>query len=206
MMGHQLGVRWRYLVILGLAAGLASCSKSADTESAAQSAAAQSAAAQSATAASPAVAGAAAPALPAAGPIAATTAIASAQYSLEPNLRADLLEVKRVSGGALLVRWRLVDTAGAQSSTGLVAASTPKSVPYNSWDWSELYYTDPAENKKYGFLTDTDGGRLLDVYSGTFNAGEQHDNWAKFPAPPATSSKVTIYIPKFPPFEDVPVS
>jgi hypothetical protein len=208
MMRHQLGVRWRYLVILGLAAGLASCSKSTDSGSAAQSAAAQSSAAQSATttAAAPAASGAAAPAPPAAGPIAASTAIASAQYSLDPNLRADLLEVKRVSGGALLVRWRLVDTAGAQSSTGLVAGSAPKAIPYNSWDWSELYYTDPAENKKYGFLTDTDGGRLLDVYIGTYTAGDQHDNWAKFPAPPATSSKVTIYIPKFPPFEDVPVS
>jgi hypothetical protein len=203
MMRHQLGVRWPCFAILGLAVGLASCSKSADSGSAAASAAAAQSA--GAAAASPAVSGAATAALPAAGPIAAPTAIASAQSSLDPNLRADLLEVKRVSGGALLVRWRLVNTTSAPSS-GLVANATPKPILYNSWGWNDLYYTDPAENKKYSFLTDTDGGQLLDVYIGSYNAGEQRDNWAKFPAPPGTSSKVTIYIPKFPPFEDVPVS
>jgi len=132
--------------------------------------------------------------------------IASAQFSDDPSLRADLLEVKRVSGGALLVRWRIVDTAGTQQGPGLVAGATPKPVYYGAWSWPDLYYTDPAENKKYSFLTDTDGDRLLDVYSGNLNPGDERDNWAKFPAPPATSTKVTIYIPKFPPFEDTPIS
>jgi hypothetical protein len=141
-----------------------------------------------------------------AGPAAPTTVIASAQFSEDPNLRADLLEVKRVSGGALLVRWRVVDTAGAQQSAGLVAGAAPKPIYYGNWSWPALYYTDPAENKKYSFLTDTDGARLLDVFSGNLNAGDERDNWAKFPAPPATSTKVTIYIPEFPPFEDTPVS
>lgn len=202
---HRLGVLWPYLALLGLVAGLGSCSQSTNSAPAAQSAASDAAAPAAPGVASPAAAGAAAPALPAAGPSVASTAIASAQFSLDPNLRADLLQVKRVSGGALLVRWRLVDTASAQS-TGLVAGAAPKVIPYNAWSWADLYYTDPAENKKYSFLTDTDGNRLLDVYSGGYNAGDQHENWAKFPAPPATSSKVTVYLPGFPPFEDVPVS
>jgi hypothetical protein len=138
--------------------------------------------------------------------MASATAIASAQYSTDPNLRADLLEVKRVSGGALLVRWRIVDTAGNPQGGGLVANAGPKPINYNDWSWSDLYYTDPAENKKYNYLTDTDGNRLIDVYNGNVLPGEVHENWAKFPAPPATSTKVTIYIPKFPPFEDTPVS
>jgi hypothetical protein len=120
-------------------------------------------------------------------------------------VRVDLLEVKRVSGGALLVRWRVVDTAGSQQATGPVVGAAPKPVYYN-FDWSDLYFTDPAENKKYSFLTDTEGSRVLSVFTGNFEPGDQHENWAKFPAPPATSTKVTIYIPKFAPFEDVPIS
>jgi len=135
------------------------------------------------------------PAADPAGPAAAATVpggvIASAQFSDDPNIRCDLLEVKRVSGNALLVRWRLINTG-------------PKGVYYN-FDWPQLYYTDPAENKKYAYLTDSSGARVLDVWWGTLGPGEQRLNWAKFPAPPATSKKITVYIAKFMPFEDVPV-
>jgi hypothetical protein len=117
--------------------------------------------------------------------------IASAQYSNDPNMRCDLLEVKRASGNALLVRWRLINTGA-------------KGVSYD-FDWPQLYYTDPAENKKYAFLTDSSGARVLDMWWGTLNPGEQRLQWAKFPAPPAASKKITVYIPKFMPFEDVPV-
>jgi hypothetical protein len=133
------------------------------------------------------------------------TAIASAQYSADPNLRCDLLEVRRVSGGALLVRWRLINVAGAPQSNGLVAGAAPKPVHYD-FNWPDIYYTDPAENKKYAFLTDSENNRVLDMWYGDLPPGEQRLQWAKFPAPPATSTKVTIYIPKFAPFEDTPVS
>jgi Cytochrome oxidase complex assembly protein 1 len=118
--------------------------------------------------------------------------IASAQYNNDPNIRCDLLEVKRVSGGALLVRWRLFNTGA-------------KVANYN-FEWNELYYTDPAENKKYAYLTDSSGARVLDMWWGDLPPGEQRLQWAKFPAPPASSNKVTIIIPKFAPFEDTPVA
>ncbi|MFI5015587.1 MAG: hypothetical protein ACHQAY_24900, partial [Hyphomicrobiales bacterium] len=49
----------------------------------------------------------------------AAAVIASAQYTADPDLRCDLLEVKRLSGGALIVRWRVVNTAGQEG--GLTA-------------------------------------------------------------------------------------
>jgi len=131
------------------------------------------------------------PAGSAAAPTAPGGVIASAQFSNDPNLRCDLLEVKRVSGNALLVRWRLINTGA-------------KGIGYD-FDWPQLYYTDPAENKKYAFLTDSSGARVLDMWWGTLGPGEQRLQWAKFPAPPLTSKKITVYIPKFMPFEDVPV-
>lgn len=154
--------------------------------------------------AAPASQPAAAPvAVPAAAPAPAAV-IASAQYSADPDLRCDLLEVKRVSGGALLIRWRIVNTVGTQAA-GLVAGSQPRVIGYD-FSWGELYYIDPAENKKYGFLTDAEGNRVLDVFWGGLPAGQQRLNWAKFPAPPATSTRISIAIPKFAPFEDVSIS
>jgi len=128
--------------------------------------------------------------------------IATGQYSADPDLRCDLLEVKRVSGGALLVRWRVVNTAGQGGAT---LASTPaKTIAYR-FGWDDLFFIDPAENKKYQFLTDSGGHRILDVYEGDVKPGQQRVNWAKFPAPPPSSTKISLSLPKFPPFEDVPV-
>jgi hypothetical protein len=120
--------------------------------------------------------------------------IASGEFSGNPDLRCDLLEVKRVSGGALLIRWRILNIG-----------SQPKPINYD-FDWPQIYYIDPAENKKYGYLTDANGGKILDVFWGDLPAGQQRGNWAKFPAPPPTSNKISVNIPKFPPFEDVPIS
>jgi hypothetical protein len=145
-------------------------------------------------------------AAPAAGGV-----LASAQYSHDPDLRCDLLEVRRVSGGALLVRWRLVNTASEPSAAGGFASTTPaKTINYNdspiSAQWGQLYYIDPAENKKYLPLTDSNGERIMEAFAGNVGAGQQRLNWAKFPAPPPTSTKISVSIPYFAPFEDAPVS
>jgi hypothetical protein len=132
-------------------------------------------------------------------------ALASAQYSQDPDLRCDLLEVKRVSGGALLVRWRIINTAGQGGGGGLVSSTAAKPIRY-TFDWNELFYIDPAENKRYQFLTDSGGHRILEVWEGDLEAGKQRLNWVKFPAPPASSTKISISIPRFAPFEDVPLS
>jgi len=119
--------------------------------------------------------------------------IASAQFSSNPQIRCDLLEVKRVSGNALLVRWRVVHVGATRNIQCCLT------------DWNGLNYIDPAENKKYSFLTDSEGTRIVDVKGGLMDPGEQWISWAKFPAPPPTSNKISLSISGFAPFEDVPV-
>jgi hypothetical protein len=84
--------------------------------------------------------------------------LASAEYSQDPTLRCELLEAKRVSGGALLVRWRIVNGAGA--GAGGLVATTAKPIRY-SFHWEELFFIDPSENKRYQFLTDSAGHKIL---------------------------------------------
>lgn len=177
-------------VLLLCAAGLLSCSPQTPPQ-------------QSAAPAQPAQTAAVPPTTQSA-PVAAQAVLASAQYSADPDLRCDLLEVKRVSGGALRIRWRIVNTAGGQQQTGLVAGK-PKTIYYD-FNWGDLYYIDPAENKKYNYLTDAEGNKIIDVWYGNLPAGEQRLNWAKFPAPPSTTATISVNIPKFAPFEDVPVA
>jgi hypothetical protein len=195
---RTLIARLLFLFSLLAIAGTVACSK--PTEQSAQPARVGASPASQSSAPAPAVA----PPASSGAAMSPGAVIASAQYSADPNLRCDLLEVKRVSGGALLVRWRLINAAGAQQSSGLVAGAAAKPIHYD-FDWKELYYTDPAENKKYAFLTDSENNRVLDMWYGDLASGEQRLQWAKFPAPPATSTKITVYIPKFMPFEDVPV-
>ena len=65
--------------------------------------------------------------------------IASGQFSADPDLRCDLLEVRRVSGGALIIKWRIVNTSGGQQS-GSLTASQPKVIRYD-FSWPETSTT-----------------------------------------------------------------
>jgi hypothetical protein len=193
---------WLLSVLIVIWAGLTTSCSSGTAPQATQPASAGSQPSAQ-PAAPPVVQPAAASSLPA-QPAAPANVIASGQYSADADLRCDLLEVKRVSGGAVLIKWRIVNTAGAQAVGGLTATQ-PKVINYDG-HWVDLYYIDPAENKKYAFLTDAGGEKILDVYWGNVSAGNQRACWAKFPGPPPTSTKIAIHIPSFPPFEDVPVS
>ena len=196
------GLRAALVVSIAFLVVFVSCTKRSEETAASTPAAPAPAATESASAAAPA----STPAAPAASAPAAdpAAAIASTEYTQNPAIRADLLEVRRVSGGALLVKWRVVNTQSNQP-TGLAAGGEPKPIHYD-FSWDDLYYVDPAENKKYEYLKDSEGNRILDVWWGDLKPGEQRTSWAKFPAPPPTSTKIAIMLPKFSPLEDVPVA
>ena len=154
-----------------------------------------------APATAPQVAAAPAPAQPAAP---AQNVLASQEYSESPNLRCDILEVKRVSGGVLLIKWRLSRPPVAAAS-GLTAPAADNNIAHR-FSWSDVYFTDPAENKKYSGLKDSAGNWIGQGDNKNYGAGEQQVVWMKFPAPPATSTKIAFVFPGFPPFDDLPVA
>jgi hypothetical protein len=127
-------------------------------------------------------------------PAPAGNVLASDQSGDDPDLRGDLLQVKRVSGGALMIKFRVVNTS-----------TQPKDIYYNA-EWGDFYFTDPAENKKYSVLRDSENNPIGDSVGSHIHSGEQRVGWAKFPAPPASSTKISVHIPRFAPFEDVPVA
>jgi len=150
------------------------------------------------TPAAPATATASEPPLP------APQVVASQPYNNNPDVRCDVMEVRRVSGGALLIRWRVIRPA-AQAAAGLAAGQQQPGI-YVNWAWENVYFTDPAENKKYQGLRDSAGAWLGQGDSKAYSPGDQQMMWMKFPAPPPASNKITFVFPGFPPFEDLPVS
>jgi hypothetical protein len=133
---------------------------------------------------------------------AAPAVLARQPFNSDPDLTCEVLEVRRVSGGAVLLKWRLVRASATSGS----AVAGEKGIWHN-WSWADVYFTDPAENKKYSGLKDTAGSWLAQGPFGghSYKPGGQQAMWMKFPAPPETSTKVTFIFPGFPPFEDVPV-
>jgi hypothetical protein len=113
------------------------------------------------------------------------------------GMRCEILEVKRVSGDALLIKWRII---GAQSD------AVRYDWPQGSND--EAYYIDTVRNRKYSVLT---AGSFVDrigalLHAQTIQPNQQRMAWAKFPAPPITTKKISIYIHSFTPFEDITIS
>ncbi len=141
-------------------------------------------------------------------PVAAATppaqaVLASQEYNQDPNLRCDILEVKRLSGGAMLVKWRLSRPA-AGTGSGLTAA--PPATIHHTWSWDYAYVTDPAENKKYSGLKDSAGSWLAQGEAKHYAPGDRQVMWMKFPAPPESSARIAFVFQGFPPFEDLPVA
>ncbi len=192
---RRSGSRRSLLMAAGLGlAWLGACSKALETPAATSAPAAVP---------TPAPAPAPAPAPPlAAAPAAAPAAVLARQsFNTNPDLSCEILEVRRVSGGALLVRWRLIRP---QVAAGLAADASPGI--YHTWSWADVYFTDAAENKKYSGLRDSAGSWLAQGDTKTYKPGDQQAMWMKFPAPPGASTLITFVFHGFPPFEDVPIA
>jgi hypothetical protein len=190
----------RSLTALGaalVALALGACSLGADTKTAApvESQRLTPSAEVAPEAAPAAVAAAAAPP--------AQTTLASEEYNQDPDLLCDILEVKRLSGGAMLVKWRL-SRPSSRAGSGLTAA--PPAAIHHTWSWDYVYVTDPAENKKYFGLKDSAGSWLAQGEAKHYAPGERQVMWMKFPAPPETSARIGFVFQGFPPFEDLAVS
>ena len=71
----------------------------------------------------------------------------------------------------------------------------------------KIYYVDAKNKKKYLVIRDTENHPLASaLHDLTVDAGETKGCWAKFPAPTADATAISVYIPGAPPFENVPIT
>jgi len=134
---------------------------------------------------------------------AASSGAIQSQDTSTSGVTGELIQCRR-SGGVLSVKIRFHNTTGA--GIGFYALG-----PNTSYD---KYYL-AATNKKYFILKDTDGTYLAPGFnwdcgmSGVcekLGPGQSITWWAKFPAPSADVTKLDLFTPVTPPFEDVPIA
>jgi hypothetical protein len=134
---------------------------------------------------------------------AASSGAIQSQDTSTSGVTGELIQCRR-SGGVLSVKIRFHNTTGA--GIGFYALG-----PNSSYD---KYYL-AAANKKYFILKDTDGTYLAPGFnwdcgmSGVcekLGPGQSITWWAKFPAPSADVTKLDLFTPVTPPFEDVPIA
>jgi hypothetical protein len=117
-----------------------------------------------------------------------------------------LLEVKRTSGDAVTIRFRYTNKTTDKKKLDHGGQGL------DAWRFgSDVYFVDPATNKKYTPLKDSNdypiAARHEQFGVGITLAPRQVVNtWAKFPAPPPQVEVITVYLPGAPPFEEVAIT
>jgi len=109
-----------------------------------------------------------------------------------------LMEVRRTSGNTVTVRWQYRNTG----TSGLNVDEL-----WNGYSIADrVYLIDPGNKKKYLVVRDAENTPIAsDHRDNHIPAGKSTGAWARFPAPPADVTKITVAIPSAPPFEDVPI-
>jgi hypothetical protein len=116
-----------------------------------------------------------------------------------PGVTVTIQELKR-SANALTLRFVMANTSNQSFATYYALFEK------QAHSVDGIHLIDPVGKKKYFVVRDSDGACVCSREVQAIAPGSQSVLWAKFPAPPDDVQKITVEIPHFPPFEDVPVS
>jgi hypothetical protein len=138
-----------------------------------------------------------------AAPATATTATATAQKvdTDWDGISVELTGVTRGEGDTITIKWKYTNSGSKEANMSQLAA-----VSHDNFA-EHVYYVDPGNKKKYLVVKDAQGKAIassLQYFS--LQAGASRGGWAKFPAPPAGVTKITVYLPGAPPFEGVTIA
>lgn len=189
------------LIAALMAAGCGMMGDSSETTAPQKASPSPAASATSTPAASTQATPAAAPAVAPVAP--APTGLGTQDHEIS-GVEVVLLEVKRTSGDSITVKWLYRNKTQQDKTLSTSSASwvDPYRLSY------EAYLIDPVNKKKYLVLKDAEGKPIAARHGSSISvpAGQLLNTWAKFPAPPADVTKISIYIPHVAPFEDIPIS
>ena len=130
----------------------------------------------------------------------ANTALASAEGEL-PGLTVEIHELKRTAGDTVTLK-----LAFANSGQQEVALDQFGGPGVNQWSLAGINLVDIVGKKKYFVATDSEGKCLCSMDMSRLQPQARVNLWAKFPAPPPDVQAIGILIPRFAPFEEIPIS
>jgi hypothetical protein len=153
-----------------------------------------------APASQPAAAAAPAPA-PAAAPAAPSAPSAATEGDI-PGIRVAINELKRTSSSVTL-KFTLYN----DSATTFKVYGTFDEDPYRGYrNFAGVHLIDTASKKKYFAVADSDRKCLCSDEVADMPSNSSVALWVKYPPVPDDVQKITVQIPHFIPFEDVPLT
>ena len=122
-----------------------------------------------------------------------------------PETRAEILELKRTSGNQLMLRFMIVNESGKPFQF-LERMADPANSSTDYGSVSGVHILDAANKKKHFVLRDAEGNCVCSRKLDDVAAKGRLTVWARFPAPPEATQKVSVVIPHFIPVDDVPIA
>src|SRR5256885_9121288 len=122
-----------------------------------------------------------------------------------PDTRAEIIELKRTSGDQLMLRFMIVN----ESSKPFHFSERLADPALSGKDHSTIggvHLLDTTNKKKHFVLRDSEGNCVCSRKLGDIAAQSRMTVWARFPAPPEGTQKISIVIPRFVPVDDVPIT
>ena len=117
------------------------------------------------------------------------------------GITVELQSVTRGEGDTIMLKWKYSNTGSKEADISKLASLSHDNLA------DHVYYIDPGNKKKYMVVKDAKGKAVAsDQKYLTLEAGSSRAGWAKFPAPPASVSKIDVYLPGAPPFERVTIT
>jgi hypothetical protein len=114
------------------------------------------------------------------------------------GLSVELTSVQK-TGDTIMVRFKYINSG--DKSTGMLYSQVGGQIQ------DMIYCIDAKNKKKYLVIRDTEKNPVASALNNlNVGAGETKGCWAKFPAPPADATAISVYIPGAPPFENVPIA
>lgn len=120
-----------------------------------------------------------------------------------PGVRAEVIELKRTSGGTLTLRFTLIN----ESKQTINVSDVQELLDMNfvSYPVGGVHLIDPVGKKKYFVARDSEQKCVCSLF-GALERGQRANHWAKFAAPPEDVQQISVVLPTFSPMDDVPIS
>lgn len=120
----------------------------------------------------------------------------------KPGSRIEIQELKRVSGGTLMLKFALINDADKSLAVGYDFGSGPTG---DFGSVAGVHLIEAVGKKKYLVVRDTENN--CDCSRGVKDIASKSraSVWARFPAPPENVEKIAVVVPKFSPMDDVPI-
>ena len=122
----------------------------------------------------------------------------------KPGSRVEIQELKRVSGGTVMLRFAMINDADQQLNFGYDFGDAKSRDHFANI--GGVHLIDAVGKKKYLVVRDSQDQCDCSRNLKDLAPKSRVNLWARFPAPPDNVDKITVVVPHFSPMDDAPIS